>query len=39
MTAWECLIISLPESEPAKAAQGVSASVAMLNREAGPASA
>jgi hypothetical protein len=33
MTAWEYLIISLPEFEPAKAARGESASVAMLNRE------
>jgi hypothetical protein len=33
MTSWEYLIISLPEFEPAKAAQGESASVAMLNRE------
>jgi hypothetical protein len=33
MTSWEYLIVSLPEFEPAKAAQGESASVAMLNRE------
>ena len=33
MTAWEYLIVSLPEFEPAKAAQGESASVAALNRE------
>ena len=30
---WEYLLISLPEFEPAKAAQGESASVARLNRE------
>jgi hypothetical protein len=33
MTSWEYLIISLPEFEPAKAAQGESASVARLNHE------
>jgi hypothetical protein len=33
MTAWEYLIISLPEFQPAKAAQGESASVEVLNRE------
>ncbi len=33
MTTWEYLIISLPEFEPAKAAQGESASVTRLNRE------
>ena len=33
MTRWEYLIISLPEFEPAKAAQGESASVTTLNRE------
>jgi len=33
MTAWEYLTLSLPEFEPAKAARGESASVAMLNRE------
>jgi hypothetical protein len=33
VTTWEYLIVSLPEFETAKAAQGESASVAMLNRE------
>jgi hypothetical protein len=33
VTRWEYLIISLPEFEPAKAAQGESASVTTLNRE------
>ena len=33
VTTWEYLIVSLPEFEPAKAAQGASASVAVLNRE------
>jgi hypothetical protein len=33
VTRWEYLIISLPEFEPARAAQGESASVTTLNRE------
>ena len=33
MDTWEYLIVSLPEFEPAKAAQGNSAAVKMLNRE------
>jgi hypothetical protein len=33
VTRWEYLIVSLPEFEPAKAAQGESASVTTLNRE------
>ena len=33
MDAWEYLIVSLPEFEPARAAQGSSAAVKMLNRE------
>jgi hypothetical protein len=35
MTAWEYLIVSLPGFEPAKATQGQSASVDVLNREGG----
>jgi hypothetical protein len=31
--SWEYLIVSLPQFEPAKAAQGHSAAVAMLDRE------
>lgn len=33
MTAWEYLIVSLPEFEAARAAQGESTAVMMLNRE------
>ena len=33
MTAWEYLIVSLPEFEPARAAQGESSAVTLLNRE------
>jgi hypothetical protein len=33
MSTWEYLLVSLPTFEPAKAAQGDSAAVAMLNRE------
>ncbi|HEX4982362.1 MAG TPA: hypothetical protein VFV63_11710 [Ilumatobacteraceae bacterium] len=33
MDTWEYLIVSLPQFEPAKAAQGHSVAVAMLNRE------
>jgi hypothetical protein len=33
MDTWEYLIVSLPAFEPAKASQGDSAAVAMLNRE------
>jgi hypothetical protein len=33
MTTWEYLIVSLPEFEAAKTAQGKSASVTLLNRE------
>lgn len=33
MTAWEYLIVSLPAFEAAKATQGHSAAVEMLNRE------
>jgi hypothetical protein len=33
MSTWEYLIVSLPEFEPAKSAQGDSVAVAMLNRE------
>jgi hypothetical protein len=33
MNTWEYLIVSLPQFEPAKAAQGHSTAVAMLNRE------
>ena len=33
MATWEYLIVSLPKFEPAKAAQGHSAAVTMLNRE------
>ena len=33
MTVWEYLIVALPAFEPATAARGESASVAMLNRE------
>ena len=33
MTAWEYLILSLPEFRPPTAAPGASDSVAMLNRE------
>ncbi|HSB86781.1 MAG TPA: hypothetical protein VLD86_10745 [Ilumatobacteraceae bacterium] len=35
MTRWEYLIISLPAFEPAKAIQGQSAAVDMLDREGG----
>lgn len=35
MTRWEYLIISLPAFEPAKATQGQSAAVDMLDREGG----
>ena len=33
MTAWEYLIVALPNFEPAATNQGESASVTMLNRE------
>jgi hypothetical protein len=33
MSTWEYLFVSLPKFEPAKAAQGDSAAVMMLNRE------
>jgi hypothetical protein len=33
VSAWEYLIVSLPEFEPARAAQGESAAVMLLNRE------
>jgi len=33
MIAWEYLIVSLPEFEPARAAQGESSAVMRLNRE------
>ena len=33
MTAWEYLIVALPDFESAAARQGESASVTMLNRE------
>ena len=35
MSAWEYLIVSLPEFEPARAAQGESPAVILLNREGG----
>jgi hypothetical protein len=35
VTRWEYLIISLPAFEPAKATQGQSAAVDMLDREGG----
>jgi hypothetical protein len=35
MSAWEYLIVSLPEFEPARAAQGESSAVTLLNREGG----
>ena len=33
MIAWEYLIVSLPEFEPARVAQGESSAVLLLNRE------
>jgi hypothetical protein len=33
VTVWEYLIVSLPEFEPARAAQGESSAVMLLNRE------
>jgi hypothetical protein len=35
MSAWEYLIVSLPEFEPARAAQGESSAVMLLNHEGG----
>ena len=35
MSSWEYLIVSLPEFEPARAAQGESSAVMLLNHEGG----